>query len=63
MERISVAPIIRFGKSCVAGTRIAVQDVLELIDAGLSISAIIADYYPELTPADIYACMDYSAAV
>lgn len=62
MERISIAPTIRFGKPCVAGTRIAVQDVLELIAAGASIDTIIRDYYPDLTPADIQACMNYNVA-
>ncbi len=58
MERISVVSTIRFGKPCVAGTRFAVQGVLELIEAGIPIDTIVVDYYPELTSVDIHACMD-----
>jgi uncharacterized protein (DUF433 family) len=47
-ERISVNPNIHFGKPCVAGTRIPVQNVLELIREGLSFQQIIQDYYPDL---------------
>lgn len=63
MQRISVDPTIHFGKPCVAGTRITVQNVLELIDAGIPFSSIIADYYPELTVTDIHACMQYAIAL
>ena len=47
-DRIAVAPQIHFGKPCVAGTRIPVQSVLELVREGLSFSEIIRDYYPDL---------------
>lgn len=63
MERIRVDPTIHFGKPCVAGTRITVQNVLELIDADISFATIIEDYYPELTPEDIHACMQYAIAL
>ncbi len=53
MERISVDPRVHFGKPCVAGTRITVQSVLELINEGLTFEAIIRDYYPDLTTEDV----------
>jgi uncharacterized protein (DUF433 family) len=56
-RRITVTPQIHFGKPCVAGTRIPVQRVLELVREGLSFSDIIRDYYPDLEPDDIRACM------
>ena len=62
-ERIAVNPQIHLGKPCVAGTRIPVQSVLELVREGLSFSAIIADYYPDLTPEDIRACIQYAIDV
>ncbi len=62
MAHISVNPGIRFGKPCVAGTLIAVQDVLELVDAGIPLVAMISDYYPALTIADIQACVQYAGA-
>ena len=46
-ERIEIDPNIHFGKPCVAGTRIPVMDVLELVREGLSFDQIIRDYYPE----------------
>ncbi len=59
-DRISVNPQIRFGKPCVVGTRVPVQNVLELVREGLSFSQIIADYYPDLTVEDIQACLQYA---
>ncbi len=38
-------------------TRISVQSVLELVREGLSFSQIIQDYYPDLEPEDIRACI------
>jgi uncharacterized protein (DUF433 family) len=62
-ERITVNPAIHFGKPCVAGTRITVQDVLELLDDGLSFEEIIRDYYPDLEIEDIRACVQYAIAL
>jgi uncharacterized protein (DUF433 family) len=63
MERIVVDPKVHFGKPCVAGTRITVQDVLELLNEGLSFEQIIQDYYPALTIEDIRACVRYAIAL
>ncbi len=63
MDRITVNPGIHFGKPCVAGTRITVQSVLELLDDGLSFSEIIREYYPDLTREDIRACTQYAIAL
>ncbi len=63
VERISVDSRIHFGKPCVAGTRILVQNVLELLDEGVTIEEIVRDYYPELTSDDIHACMRYAIAL
>ena len=57
-ERISVNPNIHFGKPFVAGTRITVQNVLELINEGLSFDEIKRDYYPDLQTEDIKACLN-----
>jgi uncharacterized protein (DUF433 family) len=59
-ERIAVNPRIHFGKPCVTGTRIPVQSVLELVREGISFSDIINAYYPDLTPEDIRACIQYA---
>ena len=63
IDRITVDPKLHFGKPCVAGTRITVQSVLELVGAGLSFQEIIHDYYPELTVEDIHACLQYAIAL
>jgi uncharacterized protein (DUF433 family) len=62
-ERIVVDPRIHFGKPCVKGTRITVQDVLELVREGLSFDTIIRDYYPDLSTDDIRACIQYAMDV
>jgi uncharacterized protein (DUF433 family) len=62
-ERIAVNPNIHFGKPCVAGTRITVQSVLELVGEGLSFEEIIQDYYPDLEVEDIRACIQYAIDV
>ena len=62
-ERIAVNPNIHFGKPCVAGTRIPVQTVLELVREGLSFVEIIQDYYPDLEAEDIQACIQYAINV
>jgi uncharacterized protein (DUF433 family) len=59
-DRIAVSPNVHFGKPCVAGTRIPVQNVLELVREGLSFSQIIADYYPDLEVEDIQACIQHA---
>jgi uncharacterized protein (DUF433 family) len=59
-ERITVDPQIHFGKPCVAGTRIPVQSILELVREGVGFADIIRDYYPDLGPDDIRACVPYA---
>ena len=63
MERITVDPKIHFGKPVIKGTRITVQNVLELVNEGLTFEQIIRDYYPDLKKDDIHACLQYSIAL
>ena len=60
VERITVNPKTHFGKPCVAGTRVTVQSVLELLSEGLSFDEIVRDYYPDLAVEDIQACIRYT---
>ncbi len=62
-ERIQVNPNIHFGKPCVVGTRITVQNVLELVKEGIAFEKIISDYYPHLEIEDIRACVEYAMQV
>jgi len=59
-KRIEINPQIHFGKPCIAGTRIPVINVLELLSEGLSFEEIIQDYYPDLKFEDIRACINYA---
>ena len=57
---ITVDPKVRFGQPCVAGTRIPVYAVLELVREGIPFDEIVRDYYPDLTVEDVQACVDYA---
>jgi uncharacterized protein (DUF433 family) len=63
LDRITVNPKVHFGKPCVAGTRITVQSVLELVNEGLTFEEIAQDYYPDLTVEDVRACVRYAIAL
>jgi len=60
LERISVVPAIRFGKPCVRGTRLTVEEVLGYLASGMSEDQVLADF-PQLTRDDIRACLAYDA--
>ena len=58
-DRIAVIPGVRSGKPCVAGTRIAVYDVLEYLAGGMSEQQIVGDF-PDLTPDSLRACLAFA---
>lgn len=53
---IEVDPNVPFGRPCVAGTRIPVQDVLATIGEEIPFEQIIQDYYSDLAQDDVRAC-------
>jgi uncharacterized protein (DUF433 family) len=57
---ITIEPGKRGGRPCVRRMRIAVADVLGWLAVGMSHAEILADY-PELTEADIRACLAFAA--
>ena len=59
-HRINVDSRRHFGKPCVAGTRILVEQVLELIQEGIPFDEIITHYYSDLTLEDVKACAAYA---
>lgn len=61
-ERIAISPQVRFGKPCVAGTRIAVGEVLELVEQGIAFAEIVRDYYPDISIDDVRECVRYAIA-
>lgn len=58
-ERIESDPQILRGKPCVQGTRIPAALVLGYLAAGREATDILRQY-PDLTPADVAACLDYA---
>ena len=60
LERITSDPEVRFGKPCIRGHRITVQEVLEWLSSGASQQQILADY-PQLEPEDFLAVYAYAA--
>jgi uncharacterized protein (DUF433 family) len=60
LGRIAVDHQIMGGVPCVRGTRIPVATIVGLVANGLTTDEITAEY-PQLTPADIQACLGYAA--
>lgn len=57
---ITVNPAVHFGKPYIVGTRITVDNVLELVQEGISFNDIIQNYYPDIRIEDIKACIQYA---
>ena len=60
LERISVNPLICFGKPCIRGTRIWVSLIVDNLAEGIG-EAEILQAYPQLAPDDIRAALAYAA--
>ena len=60
LQRITVDSDVRFGKPCIRGHRITVQEILEWLSNGASQQQIMADY-PQLEPDDFLAVYAYAA--
>ena len=59
-DLITIEPGKRGGKPCIRGLRITVYDVLEYLASDMSVEHILRDF-PELTEADIRACLAFAA--
>jgi len=59
LDRITIDLEICHGKPCVRGMRWPVEVVLDLMGSGMSNEEILEDH-PELEPADLLACIQYS---
>ena len=57
---ITLDPDKRGGRPCIRGLRITVYDVLGWLANGMTPAEIIEDF-PELTHADIMACLAFAA--
>jgi len=60
LQRISINPVVRFGKPCISGTRIAVGDILSWLASGMTYKEIIEDY-PTIKEEDILAALAFAA--
>ena len=60
LERITTDPEVRFGKPCIRGHRITVQEILEWLSSGASQEQILSDF-PQLQPDDFLAVYAYAA--
>ena len=60
-DRITTNPAQCGGRPCIRGMRIRVQDVLDLLAAGLSRAEVVAEL-PDLEPADVEAALRYASA-
>ena len=60
--RIAIDPEICGGRPTIAGTRMRVSDILEMLGQGVSEQEIAADF-PYVTVEDIRACLTYAASI
>ncbi len=61
-ERISIDPNVCHGQACVKGTRIPVHQIVRMLANGDTVDELLAEY-PSLEREDIFACLDYAAAL
>ncbi|MFL6210162.1 MAG: DUF433 domain-containing protein [Pyrinomonadaceae bacterium] len=59
-DYITIDPNKRGGKPCVRGLRITVYEVLEYLASDMTEAEILADF-PDLTSADLKACIAFAA--
>ena len=59
-DHITVEPHKRGGKPCVRGLRITVYEVLEYLASDMTEEEILDDF-PDLTRADLKACIAFAA--
>jgi uncharacterized protein (DUF433 family) len=60
LDRITIDPLICHGKPVVRGLRYAVENMLELMSAGMTIDEIVADY-EDLEREDLLAVLAFAA--
>jgi len=59
-ERIEVNPKILVGKPIIKGTRISVEQVLDLLSSGATVDDVVRDY-PHVSRDDVLACVAFAA--
>jgi uncharacterized protein (DUF433 family) len=61
LERITIDPGKAGGRPCIRDLRVRVQDILEMLAAGMTSAEVLREY-PYLEPDDILAALAYAAA-
>jgi len=61
-ERITTDPAIMVGKPVIAGTRLTVMFILDVLAQGWSVDEILRNY-PNLAADDVRACLAYASDV
>jgi uncharacterized protein (DUF433 family) len=56
---ITRSPDVRGGNARVEGTRIAVHDVVGLLQNGETVDSLTRNCFPALSPAQVYECLAY----
>lgn len=62
MDRIEVNPAICSGKPVIRGTRVMVSNILGMVAGGYAVDRILTAY-PDLSPEDVSAALEYAAKV
>lgn len=60
LDRITSDPAVRHGQPIVRGLRYPVENLLELLSAGMTIEDVLADY-PDLERDDLLAALEFGA--
>jgi uncharacterized protein (DUF433 family) len=61
LHRITFDAGVCGGRPCIAGLRIRVREILDLLAAGASREEMLADY-PDIESADITGALEYAAS-
>lgn len=59
---IVVKQTVRFGKPCIKDTRIAVTDILDLLQRGYGLDDVVVQY-PDITVVDARIALRYASSV
>jgi uncharacterized protein (DUF433 family) len=59
--RISIDPAVCGGRPVIAGTRVRVTDILEMLAGGATVAEIVSDF-PYVAEEDVRAALAYAAA-
>lgn len=62
LDRITTNPAQCGGRPCIRGMRIRVKDILEMLGAGMSESAVLQEF-PYLQREDILASLQFAASM